>query len=79
MVAVNNATGLGFVAPAIANFFRPNAPNYFLASALSGGAVTKAVLDAALSWRRTLRTPALFRRSVRSMHRFQTEIQAIML
>ncbi|MEK7856480.1 MAG: hypothetical protein AAB288_10340, partial [Acidobacteriota bacterium] len=32
------------VAPAIANFFRPNAPNYFLARALSGGAVSKAVL-----------------------------------
>jgi len=36
------------VAPAIANFFRPNAPNYFLASALSGGAVSKAVLDSQL-------------------------------
>jgi hypothetical protein len=30
-VAVNNATGQVFVAPAIANFFRPNAPNYFRA------------------------------------------------
>jgi hypothetical protein len=59
MVAVNNATGLGFVAPAIANFFRPNAPNYFLASALSGGAVTKAVLDAALVGAGTLRTPGV--------------------
>lgn len=37
------------VAPAIANFFRPNAPNYFLAAALSGGAVTKAVLDSQLA------------------------------
>jgi hypothetical protein len=37
------------VAPAIANFFRPNAPNYFLAQALSGGAVTKAVLDSQLA------------------------------
>lgn len=37
------------VAPAIANFFRPNAPNYFLAQALSGGLVTKAVLDAQLA------------------------------
>lgn len=36
------------VAPAVANFFRPNAPNYFLAQALSGGAVTKAVLDSQL-------------------------------
>jgi len=43
------------VAPAIANFFRPNAPNYFLASALSGGAVSKAVLDSQLVG--SLRTP----------------------
>lgn len=43
------------VAPAIANFFRPNAPNYFLASALSGGAVTKAVLDSQIVG--SLRTP----------------------
>jgi len=59
MVAINNATGLGFVSPAIANFFRPNAPNYFLASALSGGLVTKAALDAALMGANTLRTPGL--------------------
>ncbi|MEZ5427302.1 MAG: TonB-dependent receptor [Pyrinomonadaceae bacterium] len=59
MVAVNNATGLGFVAPAVANFFRPNAPNYFLAQALSGGAVTKAVLDAALVGANTVRTPGV--------------------
>jgi hypothetical protein len=59
MVAVNNSTGLGFVAPAIANFFRPNAPNYFLASALSGGAVSKAVLDAALTGANTLRSPGV--------------------
>ncbi len=43
------------VAPAIANFFRPNAPNYFLAQALSGGGVTKAVLDSQLGG--SLRTP----------------------
>ncbi|MGD9564163.1 MAG: TonB-dependent receptor [Pyrinomonadaceae bacterium] len=43
------------VAPAIANFFRPNAPNYFLAQALSGGLVTKAVLDSQLTG--SLRTP----------------------
>lgn len=43
------------VAPAIANFFRPNAPNYFLARALSGGGVTKAVLDSQLAG--SLRTP----------------------
>lgn len=45
------------VAPAIANFFRPNAPNYFLASALSGGAVTKAVLDSQLAG--SLRSPGV--------------------
>lgn len=45
------------VAPAIANFFRPNAPNYFLARALSGGAVTKAVLDSQLGG--SLRTPGV--------------------
>lgn len=43
------------VAPAVANFFRPNAPNYFLAQALSGGAVTKAVLDSQIVG--SLRTP----------------------
>ncbi len=43
------------VAPAIANFFRPNAPNYFLAAALTGGAVSKAVLDSQLAG--SLRTP----------------------
>lgn len=47
----------GVISPAVANFFRPNAPNYFLAYALSGGAVTKAVLDGALSASGTLRTP----------------------
>ena len=36
------------VAPAVANFFRPNAPNYFLAQALTGGAVTPAVLNSQL-------------------------------
>jgi hypothetical protein len=39
----------------IANFFRPNAPNYFLAQALSGGLVTPAVLNGALAG--SLRTP----------------------
>lgn len=46
------------VNPAIANFFRPNAPNYFLAYALSSGAVTKAVLDSQLGG--SLRTPGTF-------------------
>ena len=57
IIAVNNATGQRFVSPAVANFFRPNAPNYFLAQALTGGAVTKAVLDSQLAG--TLRSPGV--------------------
>src|SRR5205814_1546534 len=49
----------GVIAPAIANFFRPNAPNYFLAQALSGGAVTPAVLNGAMAASGTLRTPGV--------------------
>jgi hypothetical protein len=41
----------------IANFFRPSAPNYFLAQALSGGLVTPTVLNSALGG--TLRTPGV--------------------
>ena len=50
-------TNLGsrIVNAGIANFFRPNAPNYFLAQALSGGLVTPAVLNSALTG--SLRTP----------------------
>ncbi|HEV8138364.1 MAG TPA: carboxypeptidase regulatory-like domain-containing protein [Pyrinomonadaceae bacterium] len=50
-------TNLGsrIVNAGIANFFRPNAPNYFLAQALSGGLVTPAVLNGALVG--SLRTP----------------------
>ncbi|MGI8811190.1 MAG: TonB-dependent receptor domain-containing protein [Pyrinomonadaceae bacterium] len=55
IISVDTTTGQRVIAPAIANFFRPNAPNYFLAQALSGGAVTKAVLDSQLAG--TLRTP----------------------
>lgn len=43
------------ISPAIANFFRPNAPNYFLAQFASGGLVTSAVLNSQLAG--TLRTP----------------------
>ena len=57
LVAVNNATGLRFVSPPAANFFRPSGPNYFLAQALTGGAVTPAVFNGALAG--TLRTPGL--------------------
>lgn len=56
LVAVNNATGQGFVNAAAANFFRPNAPNYFLIRALTGGAVTKAVFDNAITAANTVRT-----------------------
>lgn len=37
------------VNPFIANVFRPSGPNYFLATALSGGVVSKAVLDSQLA------------------------------
>lgn len=47
------------VQPAAANFFRPNAPNYFLVQALSGGAVTPAVFNAALTATGALRTPGV--------------------
>ena len=47
--------GSRIVNAGIANFFRPNAPNYFLAQALSGGLVTPAVLNSALPG--SLRTP----------------------
>ena len=42
---------------AVANFFRPSAPNYFLAQALSGGLVTPAVLNSQLTG--SLRTPGV--------------------
>ncbi len=45
------------VSPAVANFFRPNAPNYFLAQALTGGLVTPAVLNSQLAG--SLRTPGV--------------------
>ena len=50
-------TNLGsrVVNAAVANFFRPSAPNYFLAQALSGGLVTPAVLNGVLAG--SLRTP----------------------
>jgi hypothetical protein len=57
IISVNPTTGQRVIAPAVANFFRPNGPNYFLAQALSGGAVTKAVLDSQLGG--TLRSPGL--------------------
>src|SRR6185503_18642592 len=52
-------TNLGsrIVNAGIANFFRPSAPNYFLAQALSGGLVSPAVLNGALAG--SLRTPGV--------------------
>jgi hypothetical protein len=47
--------GNRIVNAAVANFFRPSAPNYFLAQALSGGLVSPAVLNGALAG--SLRTP----------------------
>ena len=47
--------GSRIVNAAVANFFRPSAPNYFLAQALSGGLVSPAVLNGALAG--SLRTP----------------------
>jgi hypothetical protein len=49
LVAVNNATGLVIVNPLAANFFRPNAPNYFFITAQTGGAVTPAAFNAAIA------------------------------
>jgi len=46
----------GVISPGAANFFRPSAPNYFLVQALTGGAVTPAVLNGALAASGTLRT-----------------------
>ena len=54
-----NGLGQGVVSPIAANFFRPNGPNYFFAASVTGGAVTKAVLDAALAGANTVRTPGL--------------------
>jgi hypothetical protein len=54
-MVMQGPTGQVVVNPFVANVFRPNGPNYFLASALSGGLVSKAVLDAALAG--SVRTP----------------------
>jgi Carboxypeptidase regulatory-like domain/TonB dependent receptor len=52
-----NGLGQGVVTPAAANFFRGNAPNYFLVQALTGGAITPAAFNALLAANNTLRTP----------------------
>ncbi len=55
IISLNTTNGQRVIAPAVANFFRPNAPNYFLAQALTNGAVTPAVLNSLLGG--SLRTP----------------------
>ncbi len=52
LVAVNNTNGLVIVSPLAANFFRPNAPNYFF---LAANGVSKAVFDGAMVG--SVRTP----------------------
>ncbi len=52
-----NGLGQGVVNPIAANFFRPNAPNYFFVSSITGGAVNKAAFDAALAAANSVRTP----------------------
>jgi len=52
-----NALGQGVVSPAVANFFRPSAPNYFLLRAATGGAVSPATFNALLAANNTLRRP----------------------
>ena len=50
-----NGAGQGIVSPIAANFFRPNAPNYFFVQALTG--LPKATFDALLAANNTLRSP----------------------
>jgi hypothetical protein len=55
LVAVNNITGQVIVNALAANFFRPSAPNYFFVASATGGLVTPAIFDAAITG--SLRTP----------------------
>ena len=50
-----NGLGQTIVSPIAANYFRPLGPNYFFASALSGGALSKPVFDSLLAG--SVRTP----------------------
>jgi len=52
-----NAAGQGIVSPIAANFFRPNAPNYFFVRALTG--LSPATFNALLAANNTLRTPGV--------------------
>ncbi|MFN2517020.1 MAG: carboxypeptidase regulatory-like domain-containing protein [Pyrinomonadaceae bacterium] len=56
---VSVTTRGGVVQPAAANFFRPNAPNYFFVQAITGGAVTPAVFNSVLAATGSLRTPGV--------------------
>lgn len=55
IVVVNNSTGLRIVSPIAADYFRKLGPNYFFTQAITGGLVTKAVLDSQLAG--SLRAP----------------------
>jgi hypothetical protein len=57
LVAVNNITGQVIVSPLAANFFRPSAPNYFFVTSATGGLVSRAAFDAALTG--SVRPPGL--------------------
>jgi hypothetical protein len=52
-----NAAGQGIISPVAANFFRPNAPNYFFIQALTG--LTPTVFNAILGGANTVRTPGV--------------------
>jgi len=52
-----NGAGQGIVSPLAANFFRPNAPNYFFVQALTG--LSPAAFNALLAANNTLRTPGV--------------------
>jgi hypothetical protein len=52
-----NAAGQAVVSPIAANYFRPNAPNYFFVQAATGGAVTPAAFNGALIATNALRRP----------------------
>jgi hypothetical protein len=54
-----NGTGQTIISPIAANFFRPNAPNYFFVQAATGGAVTPAVLNSILTSTNSLRRPGV--------------------
>lgn len=54
-----NGSGQTIISPIAANFFRPNAPNYFFVQAATGGAVTPAVLNSILTSTNSLRRPGV--------------------